>query len=88
MELEIVERRRDKMKIEVRKETHTFLNLLREKAWESGCDQASYIIEHPYQSEPVIIVKARNPIKVLSDAGTKVTDQVKEFSRHFSRLSR
>jgi DNA-directed RNA polymerase subunit L len=88
MELKIVEKGKDRIKVEVRNETHTFLNLLREKAWESGCDQASYIIEHPYQSDPVIIVKAKNPIKVLTDAGTKVTDQVKEFSRHFSRLSR
>ena len=88
MELKVIEKGKDKMKIEVRHETHTFLNLLREKAWECGCDQASYMIEHPYQSEPVVIVSARNPIKVLADAGTKVTDQVKEFSRHFSRLSR
>jgi len=88
MKLKIVEKGKEKMKIEVGGETHTFLNLLREKAWESGCDQASYIVEHPYQSDPIVIVKAKNPIKVLSDAGTKVTDQVKEFSRHFSRLAK
>ena len=88
MELKVVEKNKEKIRVEVVNETHTFLNLLREKAWEAGCDQASYIIEYPYQSHPIIIVKAKNPIKVLTNAGIKITDQVKEFSRHFNRLAK
>jgi len=85
MELTIVEKGKNKIKIEVKGETHTFLNLLRERAWQCGCEQASYILEHPTLSYPKLIVKAKNPVKVLVDSTQKIIDEVKEFSVLFSR---
>jgi len=88
MKLRVLEKEKDKIVLEVSGETHTFLNLLREKAWEVGSKQASYMIEHPYLSEPKFIVKADNPIKTLSNASQRIIDQAKEFEKEFKRVSK
>ncbi len=85
MELKITEKGKDKLKVEVKGETHTFLNILREKAWQAGCDQASYIIEHPYLSNPVISIKAKNPMNVLVKSSKLISDDAKAFSEAFKR---
>ncbi len=88
MKLRVLQKEKDKIVLEVSDETHTFLNLLREKAWEVGSKQASYMIEHPYLSEPKFIVKADNPIKILSNASQRIIDQAKEFEKEFKRVSK
>lgn len=85
MELRAVEKKKDKLKVEVIGETHTLLNLLRENAWKEKADQASYMIEHPYLARPKIIVKAKNPKNVLVNSAQIVIDDSKEFSREFKR---
>lgn len=85
MELEIIESRKDEVKVEVKGESHTLLNILRENAWKSGAKQAAYIIEHPYLSQPKIIVKAANPKKVLRDAAQMIVDDALEFEKEFKR---
>jgi DNA-directed RNA polymerase subunit L len=85
MEIKILEKTPESLKLEVIGETHTLLNLLREKSWKAGASQASYMIEHPYLSDPKIMVRAKNPKKVLSDASQMVADDAKEFGKEFSR---
>ena len=84
MKLEIVEDEKNKLKIAVHGESHTLLNILRENAWKSKADQASYLIEHPYLSTPNIIVHGDSPKKILTAAAQEVVDQVKEFEKEFS----
>ena len=85
MELSAIEKKKDKLRVEVRGETHTILNLIRENAWKAGARQASYIIQHPYISQPEIIVRSRNPAKTLKDAAQMIADDSKEFSQAFKR---
>jgi len=85
MDFKTLERKKNKLVVEVRGESHTMLNVLREKAWESGADQASYMIEHPYLAHPKIIIRAKEPKKVLRAAAQLVADEVKDFERQFSR---
>lgn len=85
MELNATEKKKGKYTVEVAGEGHTLLNLLRDSAWETGADQASYMIEHPYMSTPKIIVKGKNPKKILKDSATVVSDQAKEFEKRFKR---
>jgi DNA-directed RNA polymerase subunit L len=87
MKLVLLESSEKKMVLELRGETHTFLNLLRDGAWESGSKQASYMIEHPYLSEPKLIIRADNPKKVLDNAAQLIIDQAKEFEKEFKRVS-
>ena len=63
MELSAIDKGKEKMRVVVKGETHTILNLMRENAWKVGAKQASYIIQHPYISQPEIIVKSKNPKK-------------------------
>lgn len=86
MKLVILENKDNKMVLEVQGEDHTFLNILKECAWECGCDQASYIIEHPYLSQPKFIIRAKNPKKVLENAAQMIIEQTKEFENEFNRV--
>ncbi len=85
MKLKVIENRKDKVKLEVSGETHTLLNLLRENAWRAGARQASYIVKHPYMTQPVIIAMSKNPKKTLSDAAQTIIDDVKDFEKEFKR---
>lgn len=85
MELRAVEKKKEKLKVEVIGETHTLLNLLRENAWKDKADQASYMIEHPYLAKPKIIVRAKDPKKVLVNSAQMIIDDSKDFSKEFKR---
>jgi DNA-directed RNA polymerase subunit L len=85
MELAATEKTKEKLRVVVRGETHTMLNLIRENTWKAGAKQASYIIQHPYISQPEIIVRSRNPGKTLQDASQMVIDDSKAFSVAFKR---
>jgi DNA-directed RNA polymerase subunit L len=88
MELKVLEKKPDKLKLQVLGETHTFLNLLSEYAWLANAKQASYIIRHPYLSEPELIVKSSNPKRTLRDAAQIIIDRTEEFQRSFKRALR
>jgi DNA-directed RNA polymerase subunit L len=88
MDLNVLEKKKDKIIVEVRGESHTLLNLLREKSWKAGAKQAAYMLEHPYLAQPKIVVSAKDPKKVLTSAAQMVADEAKEFSREFSRALR
>ncbi len=85
MELRVLERKPSKLKMNVLGETHTFLNLITEYAWLAKASQASYIIEHPYLSDPMLIVRSSNPKKTLKDAATIIIEKTEEFQRGFKR---
>jgi len=88
MEIKVLEKSSESIKIEVVGESHTLLNLLREKSWKAGAIQASYMIEHPYLSSPKIIVRAKNPKKVLADASQMVGEDAREFAREFGKAGK
>jgi DNA-directed RNA polymerase subunit L len=87
MKLVLLESNDKKMILEVRGENHTFLSLLRENAWDAGSKQVSYTIEHPYLSEPKLVIRADNPKKMLDTAAQMIIDQAKEFEKEFRRVS-
>ena len=85
MDIKVLEKKAGRLRVEVAGERHTFLNLLRENAWKAGADQASYMIEHPYLSNPKITVKAKDPKKVLKDSAQMAINESQEFEREFKR---
>lgn len=85
MKLEILESDKNLLKVKVAGETHTLLNLLREKCWEEKADQASYIQEHPYITEPHVVVRSKDPKKTLIAAAQSIADQAKEFRAEFEK---
>lgn len=87
MKLTVLENVGGKLVLEVKGENHTFLNLLRDTAWGAGSRQSSYMIEHPYLSEPKLIIRADNPKKVLDNSAQAIIDSAKEFEKEFRRVS-
>lgn len=85
MELKKLEKTKEKLKVEVRGESHTLLNLLRENAWKAGATQASYMIEHPYLAQPKITIVSPNPVKTLVSAAEQAVEEAAEFQREFKR---
>ena len=85
MKLEIESQETGKLELIVKGEDHTLLNVLKENSWKKGAKQASYIIKHPYMSDPKLIVRAKNPKKVLIDAAQLAIDDAKEFETAFKR---
>ncbi len=85
MELKVIDRQPDRLRVRVSGETHTLLNILTEYAWEAKASQASYMLEHPYLSQPEIIVKSKNPKKTLSDAAQIIIDRSRDFKSAFDR---
>ena len=85
MDLTVLEKKGDKIQIEVRGEDHTLLNLLRENSWKTGAKQASYMIKHPYLSHPKIIIKSGQYKKVLTNAAQMIIDDATSFERSLKR---
>ena len=86
MKLIVLEKGNDKIVLEVRGETHTFLNLLRENSWKAGSKQASYMVEHPDRSEHKLIIRGSNPKKILDNATQMAIDQAKDFEKELKRV--
>ncbi len=85
MKLKKLEKAKEKLKVEVVGEDHTLLNVLRENAWRAGADQAAYMIEHPYLSEPKIIVKSKDPAKTLADSAQLAISDAQAFQKEFKK---
>jgi len=88
MKLTVLERGKGKLNVEVDGESATLLNLLREKAWAEGAQQAAWAKKHPYASQPEILIKAENPQKVLQDAATAIINDAKDFAKQFERAAK
>ena len=83
-----MENKPGKLRVEVLGESHTLLNILTEYAWKTNPQQVSYVIEHPYLSQPELLVRSKNPKKTLSDASQLVIDTTKDFSAAFRRAAK
>lgn len=85
MDLKKLEKTQGKLKVAVQGEDHTLLNLLRENAWRKGATQAAALVEHPYMSEPKIVIRSKSPQKTLLDAAQLVIDEAEEFQAEFKK---
>lgn len=84
MKINVLEQSEKKLKIELRKESATFANLLKKELWKSGTlDFAAVVKKHPYMSEPELTIKMLKgtPEKALNDAVESLIDQVKNLKK-------
>lgn len=82
MEVNILERDKEKMKIEVKGESFTLTQLLAKTLWQQGAEAAT-LKEHPVLEQPKIIVKASNPKKALEKAASSIEDMCEELKKDF-----
>ena len=81
MKLNVVEQKKDKLKLEI--PDLTFVNVLNDKLWNAGADYSAYNVDHPYLSKPVLVLKSKNPKTILLRAGEQVIADVRELRKLF-----
>lgn len=83
MELEIIEETKDKIKVVVKGEGHTFCNLLRKELWnDSHVKVAGYNIKHSLVGDPILIVETdgeEKPRQALKKAVARLKKTIDEF---------
>ena len=89
MEIKVLKKTSNALKIEIEGEGHTFCNVLQKALLEDATvEMAGYNIEHPLISNPTVYVRTkekRKPETALIDAAKKVQKQNKEFKKSFER---
>jgi DNA-directed RNA polymerase subunit L len=83
MKIEVLENEDEKLKILVHTNL-TLVNLLNEKIWKQRVYVSAYKKEHPYLSQPILLVRGKNPKKAVMDAADEIIEDIKELRKHFS----
>ena len=72
MNLKVIEQDKEKLKVEI--DDLTLVNIIHENLWKTKIDYSAYVKEHPYLSQPVILVKSKDPKKSLIEAAEKIVE--------------
>ncbi len=89
MELNILEESKKRMVFELKGETHSFCNALKEALWKiKGVDIASYRIEHPLVGIPKFLIETKGiePREALKKAIESLKKTTKEFKKEVAKL--
>lgn len=84
MELSVVEKSKNLLKVEVVGEDHALCNALRHELWDdSSVKIAGYYIDHPLLTSPVLVVETakKDPKKALEDAVKRLRAKGNELNK-------
>jgi DNA-directed RNA polymerase subunit L len=89
MQVKVLEKKPNELKIEIEGEDHSFCNVLQKTLLEDDTiEMAGYNIPHPLISSPIVYVRTkgqRRPETVLRNAAEKIRKQNKEFRETFEK---
>ena len=89
MQVKVLERKPNELKIEIEGENHSFCNVLQKALLEDETiDMAGYDIPHPLVSNPIVYVRTRGqrrPETALRNAAEKIRKRNKEFRETFEK---
>jgi len=88
MELNILSKTENELEVELKGETHTLLNMLKELLIrDERVEIAFYDIKHVSISDPILYIKTdgTNPIEVLKDTASRIIAHCDEFTDVFSK---
>jgi len=89
MEINILEESKKRMVFELKGETHSFCNVLKEALWKvKGVEIASYRIEHPLVGVPKFLIETKGiePREALKKAVGELKKMGKEFKKEAGKL--
>ncbi|HHE76810.1 MAG TPA: DNA-directed RNA polymerase subunit L [Candidatus Parcubacteria bacterium] len=89
MELNILEESKKRIIFELKGESHSFCNALKEALWKvKGVEVASYRIEHPLVGEPKFLIETKGiePREALKKAVAELRKRGKEFKKEIKKL--
>ena len=82
MNIKVLENEKDRLKIDI--DDLTFVNVLNEVIWnqdKASLDYSGYSVDHPYLSNPILVVKSKNPKKTIIDAALQIEKDVKALKK-------
>ena len=82
MKIDVIENKDAQLKIDVHTNL-TLVNLLNECIWQQKVDVSAYKTDHPYLSNPTLLVKSKNPKKAVLDATTQIIEDITDFRKQF-----
>ncbi len=88
MELNILSKTDNELEVELKGETHTLLNMLKDLLIrDERVEIAFYDMKHVSISDPILYIKTygANPIQVLKDNASIIIAQCDEFTDVFSK---
>lgn len=89
MQIKILKKTSNELRLEIGGEGHTLCNLLEKVLVEDeSTDMAGYNIPHPLTSNPIVYIRTkgrRKPETVLKDAVKKILQSEKEFRAEFEK---
>lgn len=89
MEIKILKKTANELRIEIEGIGHTFINVLQKALLEDETIEiAGYDIKHPLVSNPTVYVRTkekRKPEDALRDAAEKIQQRSKGFKKSFER---
>lgn len=89
MELNILEESGKRMVFEIKGETHSFCNTLKEALWKiKGVEVATYKVEHPLIGIPKFLIETKGiePREALKKAVSDLKKLGKEFKKEVGKL--
>ncbi len=84
MEIKVLEKSKNKLVVDVKGESHTLCNALRQELWnDSHVKVAAYDVKHPLIGVPHIIVETdgEDPKKVLAKAAQRLGKKADNFAK-------
>jgi DNA-directed RNA polymerase subunit L len=87
MNLKIIDKTDDEIKVEMAGESHTLLNVLKSSLLDDPrIEVATYDIKHPTISEPILFLKTKgvDPIVAIREASDRIIEVYEEFKAVFN----
>ncbi|MBS3118015.1 DNA-directed RNA polymerase subunit L [Candidatus Woesearchaeota archaeon] len=86
MEIEVRNKEKESLKIEIKKEGHTLVNLIRKELWEDKTVQAAgYEMKHALVDTPILFVESKDPKKSLKEAAQRLQKKNAEVKQKFEK---
>lgn len=89
MELKVLEESKKRMVFELKGESHTFCNVLKDELWKiKGVEISAYRIEHPLIGIPKFVIETKGiePREALKKAITSLKKVTKDFKKEIAKL--
>ncbi|MCD6547554.1 MAG: DNA-directed RNA polymerase subunit L [Nanoarchaeota archaeon] len=89
VEIEIIQKEKNKLKFKVKGENHTILNLLRKELFnDESVEFAGYMIEHPLTGVAIFSISTKNKTarKALTDAISRLQKKISNFESEVKKI--
>lgn len=91
MEINILEETKNRLVVEIKGESHSLCNALREKLWsDKKVKSSGYTVAHPLINIPKITIETEsgNPKEVLADAAKAIKKDAETFLKAFTKVAK